>query len=465
MGGLPRRATVIEEQRSAGVPLVVVDAGDLFWKGPRIGDDAAPQQKLKAEGQAASYALMGIDAMVPGEGDFVFGLDWLRETASRHKLPYLAANLSCGESNPFERGRIIERNGLRIAVVGVLDSELDLPGCSTSEPAVAVRETFTALGPADVRLVLSHQRTDQDRALASAVDEVDLVVNGHARLTNTAVRDLPGGALQLAAGSRGKHVGVATIELVPGSVGFRGGDTVAETATRLDQARVRLEAVQAKVATSEGKALERVQKQIEHYTSAIATLETELAVATEAQKFPANRLDNKLVGLDAKIADHPGTTAILAGLKDAVAAAEGSGAAPSGPLNYVGAESCKSCHPAPYAQWQGTPHATAYASLQNVNRHLDRECYACHATGVNQPGGPNSPAEVGVLGNVQCESCHGPGRAHVDAPAAGQMLPTPPTELCIDCHDGERDEGRFEAERYLRQVVHLDASPAPGATK
>lgn len=465
MGGLPRRATVIEEQRSSGAPTLVVDAGDLFWKSARIGPDAVASQKLKAEAQAASFALTGIDAMVPGEGDLVFGWSWLQETASRHKLPYLAANLSCGDTAPFPPGAIFERGGLKIAVVGVVDPTLELPGCTVAPAEVAARGAIEKLGPADVTVVLSHQRTELDRALAEAIEPVDLIVNGHARLTNNAPRDLPGAALQLAAGSRSKYVGVASVSMLPGARGFRAGDAVADTATRLDQARVRLEAAKAKLGSSEGKALERVQRQVEHYQTSITELEAQLAAATEAQKSPANLLENRLVGLDDKVADHAATAALLAELKVQITVVESAEATATdaSQLAYTGAESCRGCHPAPYAQWKATPHAKAYASLQRTSNHLDRACYACHTTGAEQPGGPATPAQASGLANVQCESCHGPGREHIATPKAGQMVRAPTTELCTGCHDGERDEGRFEPERYHAAVVHEDQPAAPGA--
>jgi len=75
-------------------------------------------------------------------------------------------------------------------------------------------------------------------------------------------------------------------------------------------------------------------------------------------------------------------------------------------------------------------------------------------TGAEHPKGPKHPIQAAGLENVGCESCHGPGAAHVKT--AGKVKPVrrPAEDVCTACHDGVKDEGRFEPVKYFKRVEH-----------
>ena len=123
-----------------------------------------------------------------------------------------------------------------------------------------------------------------------------------------------------------------------------------------------------------------------------------------------------------------------AGLVVAVSAAR-----PADAADFVGAEACKTCHPAEYAQWKGTGHARALARLTPLQRR-DRSCRGCHTLDPR----PEPTAENADLAGVQCESCHGAGAAYsqryvmrdrVLAKLLGLEDVKP--ETCARCHSGE----------------------------
>ena len=88
--------------------------------------------------------------------------------------------------------------------------------------------------------------------------------------------------------------------------------------------------------------------------------------------------------------------------------------APPGTPHYVGIEACRDCHEDAYAVWARTPHSHAYRTLEDSSKNFNLSCVGCHVTGYRQPGGSEVVQNEG-LRDVQCESCHGPGSAHVAA--------------------------------------------------
>lgn len=119
-----------------------------------------------------------------------------------------------------------------------------------------------------------------------------------------------------------------------------------------------------------------------------------------------------------------------------------------------GAQSCKSCHKAIYDGWLSGPHTGARITLEKKSKAKDINCIRCHAT-------PKEDQEKGTLeaflpGGVQCESCHGPGEAHVKSGggkgnivALTDSCPTCVLEaLCTSCHTGKQDSD-FDLDRAL----------------
>ena len=461
---------MLESQRSSPeIPLFVADSGDALWKSDHIPAPNLPQQQLKGALIAKSLALGGIDAMTPGEGDLALGVDWYLHLVKTEGLPVISANLRCGGEAPFPATRVVDRGGVKLGFTAVIAPDLVPAGCEASDPTEAVKAAVTALGPVDVLVVLTHLGRNDDEPLAQAVPEIDLIVSGHNRVLNDSARALPGDALQLAGGSRGRQVGVATVQLIPGASGFEASTAVDDLKERLERAEKRLKDLDKRQAAASGPLAERLEAQRKNYEAEVTRLNVELDRAREAVKAPHHKLANSVVTLGTDVADEPRARALLDETKAAITALESQAAvevAASGGREgsmFIGALSCQGCHPAEFNQWASTPHAMAWATLVSADRAMDRECFSCHATGVGDPGGPTAPNDVGDLANVQCEACHGPGRSHAAGPAKGQMLPAPPAHLCTKCHDGIKDEGRFDPEAYMPKVSHGDGKQASQA--
>jgi 2',3'-cyclic-nucleotide 2'-phosphodiesterase (5'-nucleotidase family) len=188
---------------------------------------------------------------------------------------------------------------------------------------------------------------------------------------------------------------------------------------------------------------------------------------------------------------------------------------------YAGALVCMTCHNAPplnaadtsCAVWSASKHANAYNALAKIatrptQRQFDGECIRCHTVGYDFNTGFVDAVNTPNLMNVGCESCHGPGSAHVGNPQnkalALELMPwkingegaLPSVEklkayleeqdasrqqkiltqqesvimlrvdrVCQTCHNSENDP-HFKFESFWQKVAHSNKPPAkPNAPK
>jgi len=428
-----------------------VDGGDLFWKGSALAEERIGQQREKAQLMIEAMSLIGLDAWVPGEADWQLGTEWVLELAADHQVPVLAGNLKCGEQ-VFPGHRLVERAGRRIGFVGVVDYTVE--GCSLSDPAAAAKEAASALGEVDLMVGIFHGKAELDGEMLEAVPDIDFFFNGHTGQSQANPRQVKG-AWFLGTGRRGKHIGRLALEWTSD-----GGDWVSESAqvgleTRLVRYKTRIETSQVELVTAESERDKtRLQRRIEHHQKQLVKIQEELE-QLERSAVDGNSFRHSLVDLDRSIEDHGPTAALVAGAKERIEAAaiEGAAQGRKSQLPFVGSETCRACHVEQYAQWKETDHARAWATLVSERRSMDADCFACHVTGAHHPKGPQFPTHVGSLIDVGCEACHGPGERHLTQPV-GTMTATSALGTCTDCHDGVKDEGRFDPETYIPQVSH-----------
>ncbi|MFK7928309.1 MAG: multiheme c-type cytochrome [Myxococcota bacterium] len=135
---------------------------------------------------------------------------------------------------------------------------------------------------------------------------------------------------------------------------------------------------------------------------------------------------------------------------------------------HVGSKACAECHEAEHTWFEGDAHGRAMASLQGKEHEGAPAsdavaCVKCHAS-PKRHGGPvaNERSAFAVdEGGVGCESCHGPGGAHVAAGGGtdnieglGEDCPVCVLEaLCTSCHTSEWDPG-WVLESRLEAVKH-----------
>ena len=221
-GGYARIATLFKQIR-AERQVIALDNGDTFH---------GTYPAVESHGAALIPILneLEFDAMT-GHWEFAYGPERVREIAEQLDYPLLAMN--CYREGSRERVfppyRMVERNGLRIAIIGVAATIVDktMPASFSSgisftlgrDELPLVIERVRNEERADLVIVLSHLGLPQELQLAADVDDIDVLVSGHThnRLHRPAMVN---GTLLMQSGSHGSFVGRLDLLVDDGVQGY-----------------------------------------------------------------------------------------------------------------------------------------------------------------------------------------------------------------------------------------------------
>ena len=185
---LSRLATLIERRRAAHEnPTVLVGAGD------EVGPHAlSPVSQWRAP--VAVLNELDPAAEVIGNHEFDYGLAEVENITAASEFPWLATNLvnaSTGEAfDGTESYEIVERNGTRIGIIGLVDREATYGKTNIDFSAEGLElRNFTRVGArtaemlkhqrnVDVVVALAHTGVPQAKQLANASDAVDVIAVG-----------------------------------------------------------------------------------------------------------------------------------------------------------------------------------------------------------------------------------------------------------------------------------------------
>ena len=147
------------------------------------------------------------------------------------------------------------------------------------------------------------------------------------------------------------------------------------------------------------------------------------------------------------------TACFFISLCTAVLAADANKTVDAG-VAFIGSAACKQCHDQEYDSF--AKYSKKAHSKQNVEKMRAKlskaeleSCYACHTTGYGQKGGFVSYEATPHLGDVGCETCHGPGSAHAESGDTAAITRKPSVDSCLVCHSAERIQNfNFRPLRY-----------------
>ncbi len=375
-----------------------MDAGGLGPFGP-LGD----QDRLKTEILARSMATMDYDAVALGEWDLAAGPAWVRRLVGWLRMPVLATNYALPDSESV-RAAFFTVRGRRVGLVSFMDAGMARARGATwldFEPWDAERSLVDSLRARSDVLVALAQVPDSAAAgrLAELYPGLDVIITAHEGKTITTMYRHRRTAV-IGNAAEGRYLGRIEVAFKPDST----VDTVQGLLMPVAEGWGRRKAVDALLN--------------EYYTR--------LQGLTSSASYEKERL---------KDLEEP-------------------------EVEYVGSAACASCHSAEAAQYRTTLHAHAHRTLIDKKQERNPECQGCHTTGYGYRTGFATPASTPAMWNVGCESCHGPGAAHVRDTAAAYGAVTEAT--CKGCHTGSNSP-KFDYAAYRPKIVHAPAVPDSSA--
>jgi S-sulfosulfanyl-L-cysteine sulfohydrolase len=226
MGGMDRVATVVNQIRAARPDALLLDGGDT-WHGSYTCYQTEGQDVVN------TMNMLKPDAMT-FHWEFTLGSGRVRDIVNVLPFAALGQNIFDNEwdepSEDFAPYKFFERGGVKIAVIGQAFPYMPIanPGWMFPEYSFGIRdqrmqEMVDEVRAAGAELVvcLSHNGFDVDKAMASRVTGIDVVLAGH---THDALPEpvVIGETIIIASGSNGKFVSRVDLDVRDGKMlGFR----------------------------------------------------------------------------------------------------------------------------------------------------------------------------------------------------------------------------------------------------
>lgn len=219
LGGLPRRLTYINQLREGGVDPVLLDAGDALFELNILANGKEASSKLRAKTVFESTAKMGNYIYNVGHNDFAAGLDFLKQLEISANNNFISSNIvKVGTDDlAFKSHTIIERNGIKVGVFGILSSlpasakELELKDALT-----VINSKVEELRPqVDVLVMLINANKLQLDKLVSQTKNVDYIFSSReTSRTRPERKQADGNPMLYGTGIQGKYLGRVDLKLV-----------------------------------------------------------------------------------------------------------------------------------------------------------------------------------------------------------------------------------------------------------
>jgi hypothetical protein len=431
VGGLPRRATFLAENRASNEPNLVLDSGNIYSDKPP-SEAALETTVKKGVLMVELMGKLGYEGAAVGEKDLYLGLENLRALEKTASFPFLSANLAGKDGDLlFDSHAIFKKGALTIGVVGLTSPpsnksffENRMAGNQVNDPIKAAADIVSSIRDrCDLIVVLASLGYNQDQKLARSVEGIDIILGGKSRrfMKKATIQE---GVLLTNGYFQGRAVGQITVSLQGQHLGWASREELTFIQRQIDTASERVR--------SPGDE-ERLARLLENQEKARSL----------------TPYDYDMVSLVPDIADDPGVAAAIRNYRQSLKighAADNSTPSKEAPVRYIGADKCRQCHAGRYRFWSKTPHWAAFRTLAIKDAEADPDCLQCHVTGYERQTGywPKKPRKE--LEGVQCEVCHGVGSLHAANPETYSLLHLPSAPQCLDCHTRDQDDN-FD---YLR---------------
>ncbi len=215
VGGFKELSFTVDSIRQRDQTILLLDAGDVM-----TGDPIADLEFDGAQGGAlfAMMDMIGYDAWCVGNHDFDISQANLRRLTEVARFPTLSANIVDNQGKYPVNNRpyvIIEKDGLKIGIIGVMSQDLyhlvnqnSLVGIKVLDPVETTQHWIDEIkSKTDLVIALTHEGVDEDSVLASHVTGLNIIVGGHSH-TRLKQPRVVNGVIIVQTGSNCENLGV-----------------------------------------------------------------------------------------------------------------------------------------------------------------------------------------------------------------------------------------------------------------
>ena len=230
VGGAAVASNAIKKLSEPGVPRLLLDVGDWF--------QGTPEGNFTQGRSLAEYFnLLGYDALTVGNHEYDYGEENLKSLIGSINAPVLGANVLTAATNervPYLKPWIIKDvGGVKVGMFALITTGMstlvfpkNFPGRAAGDEIEWARKTVSELkaAGAEVVILLSHvgyadldkTQFKDDKAIATAVPGIDLIVGGHSHtLLKEPWREPKNGTLVVQTGSSLNRLGKVVLEIDP----------------------------------------------------------------------------------------------------------------------------------------------------------------------------------------------------------------------------------------------------------
>ena len=310
MGGLARKATIINESKTDSNFLLILDSGDLFFPKNTLipGKDNLDHAKVRCKIIIDSYNAMGCDAFSPGSRDFAMGLSYLGKLEKMSDFNYISCNLynSLTSTLLFDEYKIENIDGSNVAFVGVTSS-FKSDSILVKEPISEIRKTVNKLSNLSdfIILLFNGSDSDLDRLQESDIN-IDLILRsrGSSKATEHGGRErIP----LYSAGNKGKYLNKINIVKLDPNQSFV-DITLEKSNIKLSNKRINNK---KKKNQPRNIPLEELYKDNPKVLADIANHRNKIKESNERIEKAINKIESKKIPLNTKVASNPNILMIV----------------------------------------------------------------------------------------------------------------------------------------------------------
>ena len=487
LGGVGRRATVLDRARADADAALVLDAGDLFL--PQAASFGKPPDPGEVERRArllaGAFGRMGTTALLPGERDLAIGLPLLRRLAKQAHVPLLATNLyGAGGKRLFDADRIVDAAGVKVGILGVMaphtaedTAAFKAAGIEARDPAAAARDAVASLRARGAKVIIAMVHVGDGNAngkLVSEVPGIDWAVFGHSGM-NYEMPEKNGGARMLEAMMQGKHVGRLDLHVIDDRLVFTDRGERAEIETILADHKRQLTDYDKRLGETDPATMRNYYEQRRKEVEAAIGRETALLEKLPA-RITGSWFENRIIPLDATVPDQPGVAILVDAYnrENVKRAAAGkpvgigpvSPRAQARPRRSAGAPSLRGHRRlrrvphSPRRALEGTKHARALETLEKVTAPARPPASAVTSRATCSPAARPTSRSRARLRDVGCEACHGPARPISSRRQEEEHRARRARAGLPGCHTADVTNGEFDYKKFLQAIV----GPGHGGT-